>query len=307
MSLSIKYRPKVLDEVIGNSGTIEKLKSQVNKPTPHQSYLFYGPSGCGKTTLARILAKEFGCSDINTHEFNTSNTRGIDTIRWISEASQFVPIVGGNKLFLMDECHKLTNDAQNAFLKLLEEPPGHVYFVLSTTEPDKLIPTILKGRVMKFEVSPLTDKEMIYLLTKVSKEEGFSYFPPSVMKKISEMARGVPREALTLLDSILTIAPVDESGALSILDESDFSEAQVNKICQQILKYNWKEVSRMSDTLKGDPEQVRWAMLGYFRSVLHRNGNDAIAKIMMYFKEPYTFTGKAGLSWSCYMASRSGG
>ena len=156
--LHIKYRPQTWDEIKGNEAVVEGLESQFSskskKNRPHV-FLFYGPSGCGKTTLARIVKDELECSEANFNELNVANTRGIDTIREVIQFSHYSTFDGSPRIFLFDEAHKLTNDAQNALLKVLEDTPPKVYFILCTTDPKKIIKTI-RNEMCNLSGEPIT-------------------------------------------------------------------------------------------------------------------------------------------------------
>jgi len=196
--LHIKYRPQTFDELIGNETTIESLKSILQREKGEiRSFLFTGPSGCGKTTIARIMANELKCSDRDLQEYNSSNTRGIDTIREIANNCRYSPLNGKVKIYLLDEIHKATNDAQNALLKLLEDTPNHVRFILCTTDPEKLLKTI-KTRCSTFVVSSLQRAKIMKLLKWVCEEEKCD-ISQKVIQKIAECADGSPRQSLVLL------------------------------------------------------------------------------------------------------------
>ena len=127
MGLYQKYRPTNLKDFFGNDGLKRDLKPFLEgRRTPPKSILFTGPSGCGKTTLARILAYTIGCAEGDINELDTADFRGIDSIRDIRRQMNLVPLGGQARVWILDECHKLTNDAQNALLKALENPPAHV-------------------------------------------------------------------------------------------------------------------------------------------------------------------------------------
>jgi DNA polymerase-3 subunit gamma/tau len=164
MTLYIKHRPTDLIGVKGNEDVVEALKNMLlNKESCPHSFLLSGPTGCGKTTLARIIAAELGCFGSDYKEIDSADFRGIDTIREIGKQCMYKPLESSCRVFVIDECHKMTNDAQNAFLKRLEDTPKHVYFILCTTDPSKLIPTI-RGRCSQFQVKPLSEKVLLRLL-----------------------------------------------------------------------------------------------------------------------------------------------
>ena len=133
-----KHRPKTLARVVGNKSTVEALRSMLEARTLPHTLLFHGPSGTGKTTLARIVKNELGCLPTDFHEHNSSDFRGIDFIRELRSKVNLAA-AGPCRVWIIDECHQLTRDAQNAALKILEDTPSHVYFFLCTTDPQKLI------------------------------------------------------------------------------------------------------------------------------------------------------------------------
>lgn len=145
MPLHTNYRPESLDEIVGNEAAIESLRSVLSreKDIPH-SYFLTGLPGGAKTTTARIIKIILGIERGDYYEYNTANTRGIDTIRDISSGCEMMPMFGSRKMYMMDECHQLTGPAMEAMLKLLEEPPPHVYFAMCTSEPEKI-----KGNTLK--------------------------------------------------------------------------------------------------------------------------------------------------------------
>ena len=171
MSLFNKYRPTSFDEIKGNKQIISSLPELLQKDDRPHSFLIHGPTGCGKTTIGRIIANELGCVGSDFREVDSADFRGIDTIREIRKNSLFKPLEGKVRVWLIDECNKLTNDAQNALLKILEDSPPHVYFVLCTTDPQKLIPAI-KGRCAQYQVAPLLERELFGLLRKIARDEG---------------------------------------------------------------------------------------------------------------------------------------
>ena len=142
MPLHTDYRPEALTDIVGNETAVKQIESLLTKENPNRSLLFLGPSGCGKTTLARIVANEVGAGGSDFHELNTSDFGGIEMVREIRAKSQYRPVHGQSVVWLMDECHRLSAAAQEAILKLLEDPPPNVWIILATTEPSKLKVTV---------------------------------------------------------------------------------------------------------------------------------------------------------------------
>lgn len=297
MSLHTKYRPQFLDEVFGNDDIKQSLESIIEreKDKPH-TYMFMGPAGCGKTTLARLMAVELGCDPDDIIELNISNQRGIETARDIIEKAKYSPQFGPYKAYILDEIHKSTNEFANAMLKVLEEPPDHVFFFLCTTDPDKVLKTVYK-RCTKFEVGRLSDEEIQELLKWVIENEEKN-ISKTVIDKIIETVEGVPREALIVLGKIIDLK--DEDDQLRTVGRSEIHKKQTLDLCRALIdKKTWKVISGILQTLDEDPETVRRAVLGYMEKVLLK-GNHHAAIVMECFEKPFFNTGKPGLTLACY-------
>uniref|UniRef100_A0A6M3L575 Putative DNA polymerase n=1 Tax=viral metagenome TaxID=1070528 RepID=A0A6M3L575_9ZZZZ len=312
--LHLKYRPKTFDEFVGNKPVIESLRSVfMRKEGKPHSFLFVGPSGCGKTTLARIVGKELGCEDRDFIEYNSANLRGIDTVREMIQQSRFFPLGGKVKTYLLDEVHQVTKDAQNALLKLLEEPPDHVYLMLTTTEPEKLIGTI-RNRCVVHEVKKLLSRDLEYLLVKVLKEEGVGDFPEEAVKEIIKLSDGCPRRCLVYLDAVIDIENIEL--LMKAIQELDVSESKVIDLCRAIYEGKWEKIKGVLKELEEEPEKVRYAILGYFNSVFinsevkreilptMKSELDRYSKIISCFEQSFMYGGKAMLTNSCYLASK---
>lgn len=296
MNLYRKYRPPSFEEIYGNEDTVEALQNMVKKKNTH-SFLLYGETGCGKTTLGRIIAKELNSFGADFREIDTADFRGIDTIREIRKQAQFKPLESDCRVFLIDECHKLTGDAQNALLKILEDTPNHVYFILATTEPQKLISTI-KGRCSQFAVKPLNDNQMFRLLRKIVKAEN-EHLEKSIYNQIVLDSLGHPRNAIQILEQVLN---VKEEKRLQTAKRSAEKQSQSIELCRVLLANSgWKKISNILKGLKQeDPEGIRRVVLGYCQSVLLSSENDQAALIMEEFIEPFYNTGFPGLTFACY-------
>jgi DNA polymerase-3 subunit gamma/tau len=221
-----KYRPNNFSEFIGQKHVVLTLKNQILQNKIAHAYLFSGPRGTGKTTLARIFAKAINCLNLKENvdpcnncnncisinkgsfidfiEIDAASKRGIDEIRDIIEGVKVRPFIGKKKVFVIDECHSLTKEAANAFLKTLEEPPDYVVFILATTEPEKVIPTIL-SRTQKFQFRFLTSEEIFEKLKKIKENEKIN-IEDEALKLIAQQANGSLRDAETILDKILNFS-----------------------------------------------------------------------------------------------------
>lgn len=308
MSLYHKYRPEALDDIQGNEKLKESLRTMLSddKRCPHV-FLLHGPTGCGKTTIGRIIARELDV-DINGSDYteiDTADFRGIDTARSIREKVNYKPIQGDRRIWLIDECHKLTNDAQNALLKGLEEPPGHVYFILCTTNPENLIPT-LKRRCTQFQVEILEDKEMLRLLRHVVKGEEES-MDRQVYNQIVEDSNGYPAHALQILEKVLS---TEQENRLEVAEVTANIKNESIDLCRALIEgAGWKRVSSILTGLKGqDPESIRRHVIGYCQGVLlsdNNKGNDRAALIIEELWEPLYNIGFPGLVFACYSINKN--
>jgi DNA polymerase-3 subunit gamma/tau len=297
-----KYRPEDLEAVRGNEETIESLKALFDsaEPPPH-AFLFTGPTGCGKTTLARIVAGMLGCVGGDYREIDSADFRGIDMVREMRKQAQFKPLEGPVRVWLIDEVHAMTAAGMEAMLKLLEDPPKSAYFILATTDPQKLISTI-KGRCIHFTVKQLPELELKKLLRGIANKEGF-VLPKEVMEQIIEDSQGHPRNAIQLLEQV---ANVPQEKMLQYVKRAAEVDAEVIQLCRKMIDASpWKAVANVLKGLKEngeDPEGIRRAILGYCTSILLQKEHMRAAAVMECFTENYYNTGFSGLVLSCFTA-----
>jgi DNA polymerase-3 subunit gamma/tau len=290
MELNLKHRPKKIKDIFGNESVKESITSILNRDQeniPH-AFLFHGPTGTGKTTMARILANELGCPADEIIEYNTASMRGIDTIRNIIEDCVYAPLEGYSKVYILDEVHRQTKDAQNALLKLAEEPPKQVYIILCTTDPEKLIPALL-GRCTTYQMKPLRPTEMTKLIDHILDVEGFAptEYPSRIKKEIIRLSECLPRNALKLLDAIIDMQ--DEDAIIDALSAVSLDTVEAKELFNALLKgESWDNVRKMVKTLleANEPEQIRLGLLGYMRNVLlNSKSNDRASYIIDTFSE----------------------
>jgi len=304
MSLYHKYRPRTLAQIKGNKEVVTSLITMLEDLTtfPH-AILLHGPTGCGKTSIARIIADSLGATKLDLKEVNSSDFRGIDTAREIIKNSHFRPVESPCRVWIIEEAQGLTKEAQNALLTTLEDTPKHSYFILCTTDPKKLLPTV-KNRCSQFQVDPLTDPQMVGLLKKIVKEEQQT-LEQEIYDSILPKSQGHPRTAIQILEQVLN---VPEQQRLEMARRSVEREAEVIELCRALIKKkSWKTVSGLLVGLRDqDAEGVRRAVLGYCQVVLLRGADEPRAGLIMEeMIEPFYNTGFPGLTYACYSITKN--
>ena len=228
-----KYRPLHLSEVIGQDKTIEQLQGALTKGKISHAYLFVGPRGCGKTSVARIFAHEINHFDyqledsyIDIIEIDAATFTSVDNIRELREKAMIMPTLGKYKVYIIDEVHMLSNSAFNALLKILEEPPEHVIFIMATTNPEKIPATII-SRTQIYRFNLAEPKVMQDFLRSVCDKEGIK-ISDDALKIITERGGGSFRDSLSILNQIgtvnlseKTIEASDVSAALGIPEHQE--------------------------------------------------------------------------------------
>ena len=209
ISLAVKYRPKNWQDVCEQTTIKKILNEQIRTNQVKRVLLFTGPAGTGKTTNARIFANELEPCKSNILELNCADKNGVDDIRTlVIEVAKSKPLQGKYKVFVLDEVHMLTTQSQNALLKLLEEPPAHCIFILCTTDPQKILSTIL-SRAYRYDFQKISFQGIVNRLNYIlesEKNEGadIQSWNQDAINYISKQSNGGMRDAITLLDKILS-------------------------------------------------------------------------------------------------------
>jgi DNA polymerase III gamma/tau subunit len=208
------------------------------------------------------------------------------------QTMHYHPSVAKCRVWLLDEVHQATKDFQNSILKALEDSPKYAYFILCTTEPEKLLKTI-RNRCSTFEVESLEDDEIKKLLDWVLNEEKFD-IPNNVKEEITDAVDGCPRQALVILDQIIDLP---ENEMLDAVKDTKVDEKEVRELCQAMLKgKNWKTIARILKGLKSsEPEKIRRAVIGYMSAVLLNGGDAKAALIIDIFQSPVFNSGMSGI------------
>lgn len=216
-----KYRPSNFDEVVGQQPIIQTLKNAIVQNRIAHAYLFCGPRGTGKTSIAKIFAKMLNCEDESNKpcgkctnckmvqngshpdiiEIDAASNNGVDEVRNLIDKVKYAPMQGKYKVYIIDEVHMMTTGAFNALLKIIEEPPAHVVFILATTEPNKVIPTII-SRCQRFDFNKVSQKDIEKRLSIVCKEEKIE-IDPEAISLIAQLADGGMRDSLSILDQCI--------------------------------------------------------------------------------------------------------
>ena len=275
------YRPSTFDEVAGQEHIVKTLKNALATRKLAHAYLFAGPRGTGKTTMAKLLAKALNCDEgigcqcnecknckaiiDGTHpdviELDAASNNGVDEIRELIDKVKYGTILGRYKVYIIDEVHMLSTGAFNALLKTLEEPPEHVIFILATTEPHKILPTIL-SRCQRYDFNKLSDEDINNRLKEVLDKEGIAYNQEAI-KIIISLADGGMRDALSILDQVLAYSgnKLEEQDILDIfaLESKEEKIALLNSIInknvsdvlQRINRYiaSGADIKRLTDDL----------------------------------------------------------
>lgn len=213
-----KYRPTNFDEVVGQTHIIQTLKNAIVQNRIAHAYLFCGPRGTGKTSIAKIFAKTLNCTNNQdapcgvcenckmaangSHpdiiEIDAASNNGVDEVRNLIDKVKYAPMQGKYKIYIIDEVHMMTSGAFNALLKTIEEPPAHVIFIFATTEPNKVLPTII-SRCQRFDFNKVSMHDIKYRLSVVCKNEGIEIYENG-LTLIAQLADGGMRDALSILD-----------------------------------------------------------------------------------------------------------
>lgn len=201
MSLATKYRPTVWEDVVGQNNIVEILDKQISSGNIKNTYIFSGASGCGKTTVARLFINKLNNNSGAPLELDAASNSGVDNVRDIVKFSQERSIDSEYKAYIIDECHALSNQAWQAFLKCIEEPPKYTIFIFCTTEPNK-IPDTIKNRCMRFNFNRINSDLIYKRLVHISNEEGCSNIEDTC-DYISRICNGEMRNAISMLEKCI--------------------------------------------------------------------------------------------------------
>ena len=276
LSFYNKYRPQSFSEVVGQKVIVKTLKNSLKNKKISHAYLFCGPRGTGKTTMARLFAKSLNCEEgignqclkcsscqkikdgnhPDVVEIDAASNSTVDSVRNLIENISYQPILSRYKVYIIDEVHNMSNSAFNALLKTLEEPPSFVVFILATTEPQKILPTIL-SRVQRYDFSKVSNEDIFLNLKRVLDMEKIPY-EDEALKEISYLADGGVRDSLSLLEQAVSYCDKKVNlkdiyslfGILSKTEKLTFLSAIEKKDSVKIISFLKEKYQRGVDLLR---------------------------------------------------------
>ena len=292
-ALSIKYRPQTFDDMTEQSAIKDILENQIKTKTFQHGYLFTGPSGTGKTTSARIFASMINDGKGNPIEVDAASNSGVDNIRQIIEDAKRKPLDAEYKIFIVDECHSLSDSSWQALLKTLEEPPKFTIFIFCTTDPQKIPATIL-SRVQRYNFQKISNEGIVDRLNMILEKESDEIdnlscklnWEQDALEFISKVSSGGMRDAITLLDKCLSLShEVTLENVLKTIGSEDYSTFIT---FLSALEKKEKEVSiKVVEDVYNDGKDVKQFMKDFSKFVLEV-GKYALYKNFDYISLPNT-------------------
>lgn len=265
MSLATRYRPSKFEDVCAQKSIIKILTRQISTNQIKNTYLFCGASGCGKTTVARIFANAINSGIGTPIEIDGASNNGVDNVKQIVKEASERSISGKYKVYIIDECHALTNQAWQAFLKCIEEPPTYTIFIFCTTDPQKIPATIL-NRVMRFNFTRIPNKFIEERLTYICNSENFLNYKDAC-NYISRICKGQMRDAISLLEKCADY-DIDLKIDNVLMAIGNQSHDLYFKLTNNIIDGNIVVVTKIIDTLYNEGTDLKLFVDNYLTFIL---------------------------------------
>lgn len=298
-----KHRPKILKDVKGQDKAVRTLRQFIKNGNLPHALLLVGPSGTGKTTIARALQDEIGCSDMDFHEVDCPRLDKVgEAVKDIVDNTSLCAWGGKNQIWFLEEVQSLSRApfAQQALLKALEDTPDHVYFILATTDPEKLIPAI-KTRCTVIPLESLKDEILTTLVQEVAQKEKIEV-TEDVVAKIVKYSDGSARKSLVFLQQVMHSG--SEQDQLDRILNSD-TQARGDSLASALVKRSpWSKIAKIIKENTDAPENLRRAVLGYATNSLLNREDERLYMILTAFESDFYNSGKAGLVRACYEVCR---
>lgn len=272
-----QFRPADLDMVLGQDHVVSALREYKRKNVWPHAFLFTGLAGTGKTTLSRIVGKELGADKTGIIEVDAAVFNGVDTMRSLIGDLQYTNLGESDiKFIILDECHMLSKSSWNSLLKVVEEPPAHVYFAFCTTESDK-VPTTIQSRCTQFNLKPVPYSDLCNLLEAIVALENLP-IPQQGIDLIARSAFGSPRNALTALNLCGHCTNLDEVRIALEEAEGDADSIELCRLLTGSAAPTWKKVVALLKRMDNkSPESIRLVVVNYVAKVLLGTTSEAAA------------------------------
>lgn len=269
-ALAIKYRPATWEDVTEQTSTTTILRQQLQSGEVKNAYLFCGPAGCGKTTCARIFAHDINNGEGNPIELDAASNNGVDDVREIIQQAKTKSLDSEYKIFIIDECHALSNSAWQAMLKIIEEPPAKSIFIFCTTDPQKIPKTIL-SRVQRYDFQRISQEGIVDRLDNILENELNEHsdllWTRNTLEYIAKIADGGMRDAITLMDKCLAYSKdLTLENVVSALGTVDY-ETMIS-LSADILVKNTKAVIYIVEALHATGKDIKQFVKQYLQFLL---------------------------------------